>query len=427
MPFCAGFVLFAPDLVEFVLGDEWEPAVGLLQGMAVAAGAAAARLQLVLVLPRRGQPAAAGGRVGRDGRLRSSCSRCRGCSHGASTGSSGAGSPAPARARGPAPLRPRQLLPGVGCVRLAARALAPVAGCRRGGRRGPACVVGRTATPAQAIAEIALFVAVTAALTWSFERGLLREAGAYVRRAPDVGARADGVATRRTAWRAATRGSGSSRRVRPPGAQQRLAPVAVEHLPGGMALRGEHLLADVGEDRVERVGAGAPGAAALRRAARARSASRATLPPARPLAIRLLPAQRARPRAVSARAWAPAASACCGGRRPCARSAGGRREQVREHPPRPERRCRVAHVLDAAVRRSGPGRHAAVDVEDVGHVVGRDAGSRAARRPSSRSCRSTTISRPASESSSRRCGRRAVNGVVQPRVRPAASRPSPEP
>ncbi len=35
-PFCAGIVLFAPDLVEFVLGDEWEPAVVLLQGLAVA-------------------------------------------------------------------------------------------------------------------------------------------------------------------------------------------------------------------------------------------------------------------------------------------------------------------------------------------------------------------------------------------------------
>jgi PST family polysaccharide transporter/lipopolysaccharide exporter len=38
VPFCAGIVLFAPDLVEFVLGDEWEPAVALLQGLAVATG-----------------------------------------------------------------------------------------------------------------------------------------------------------------------------------------------------------------------------------------------------------------------------------------------------------------------------------------------------------------------------------------------------
>jgi O-antigen/teichoic acid export membrane protein len=36
VPFCAGIVLFAPDLVDLVLGDEWEPAVVLLQGLAVA-------------------------------------------------------------------------------------------------------------------------------------------------------------------------------------------------------------------------------------------------------------------------------------------------------------------------------------------------------------------------------------------------------
>src|SRR5436305_2510340 len=38
LPFCAGFILFAPDLVRFVLGDDkWQPAVLLLQGLAGAA------------------------------------------------------------------------------------------------------------------------------------------------------------------------------------------------------------------------------------------------------------------------------------------------------------------------------------------------------------------------------------------------------
>jgi O-antigen/teichoic acid export membrane protein len=37
IPFCAGFVLFAADLVQFVLGDKWLPAVILLQGLAAAA------------------------------------------------------------------------------------------------------------------------------------------------------------------------------------------------------------------------------------------------------------------------------------------------------------------------------------------------------------------------------------------------------
>jgi O-antigen/teichoic acid export membrane protein len=34
LPFCAGFILFSPDLVRFVLGAKWEPAVLLLQGLA---------------------------------------------------------------------------------------------------------------------------------------------------------------------------------------------------------------------------------------------------------------------------------------------------------------------------------------------------------------------------------------------------------
>ena len=36
-PFCGGFILFAPDLVHFVLGAKWRPAVLLLQGLAGAA------------------------------------------------------------------------------------------------------------------------------------------------------------------------------------------------------------------------------------------------------------------------------------------------------------------------------------------------------------------------------------------------------
>lgn len=37
LPFCAGFILFAPDLVHFVLGAKWQPVVLLLQGLAGAA------------------------------------------------------------------------------------------------------------------------------------------------------------------------------------------------------------------------------------------------------------------------------------------------------------------------------------------------------------------------------------------------------
>jgi PST family polysaccharide transporter len=37
LPFCAGFILFAPDLVHYVLGAKWRPAILLLQGLAGAA------------------------------------------------------------------------------------------------------------------------------------------------------------------------------------------------------------------------------------------------------------------------------------------------------------------------------------------------------------------------------------------------------
>jgi O-antigen/teichoic acid export membrane protein len=35
--FCTGLILFAPDLVHLVLGDEWEPAIVVIQGLAAAA------------------------------------------------------------------------------------------------------------------------------------------------------------------------------------------------------------------------------------------------------------------------------------------------------------------------------------------------------------------------------------------------------
>jgi O-antigen/teichoic acid export membrane protein len=38
LPFGIGLLLFAPDLIEFVLGDRWEPAVGLLQALGLMVG-----------------------------------------------------------------------------------------------------------------------------------------------------------------------------------------------------------------------------------------------------------------------------------------------------------------------------------------------------------------------------------------------------
>ena len=37
MPFGVGLALFAPDLIEFGYGEEWEPAVGLIQAFGLIA------------------------------------------------------------------------------------------------------------------------------------------------------------------------------------------------------------------------------------------------------------------------------------------------------------------------------------------------------------------------------------------------------
>ena len=159
VPFCAGLVLFAPDLVEFVLGDDWEPAVGLLQGIAVAAGlqqlgynwfsfyraAGNSRPQavesavmvasfLLLAVPALfawGFDGFVGGRIA------GVAARC-----------SPSGGTTSAR-----------LLPGVGFVRLAVRALAPVTGAAAAVVAAQAGACGASREPAQALAEVALFVA----------------------------------------------------------------------------------------------------------------------------------------------------------------------------------------------------------------------------------------------------------------------------
>jgi O-antigen/teichoic acid export membrane protein len=182
VPFCGGLVLFAPDLVEFVLGDEWEPAVGLVQGLAVAAGLQQLGYNWFSFFRAAGNPrpqavesvvmvgsflllAVPGLFVwGFDGFV---AGRIAGV----------------LLMLGVRRHFVRGLLPGVGLGRLAMRAIAPVA-------LAAAAVVavrlalGGDREAAQAIGEIVLFFGMTAALTWIFERGLLSEAGGYVRRAP---------------------------------------------------------------------------------------------------------------------------------------------------------------------------------------------------------------------------------------------------
>ena len=181
VPFCAGVVLFAPDLVEFVLGgDEWEPATVLLQGLAIATAlqqlgfnwfsfyrargesrppaveaAVMAAAFLALAVPGLALWGATGFVVGRV-----------------------AVSLAMLAVRGHYVHR---LLPGVRLGALAVRGTLPVA-------VGAAAVMlvrlalwGGERPLWQALCELALFLAVTALATRALERDLLREFMRYLR------------------------------------------------------------------------------------------------------------------------------------------------------------------------------------------------------------------------------------------------------
>jgi O-antigen/teichoic acid export membrane protein len=172
-------VLFAPDLIEFVLGDDWEPAVVLLQGLAGAAAIQQLGYNWFSFYRARGEPRpqAVESAVmvvtflglavpalfawGFDGfvwgRIASAVLVVA------------------VRA-----LYVRRLLPDVSLLALGGRAVVPVAGAT-----GLVLLVrvalgdGRPA--GQAIGEVALFLAATALLTWLAERPLLREVLAQAR------------------------------------------------------------------------------------------------------------------------------------------------------------------------------------------------------------------------------------------------------
>ena len=175
LPFCAALVLFAPDLVEYVLGDEWEPAVLLIQGLAVAAALQQLGFDWFSLLPRAQRAlvptaveAAARGRV-------PACSRCRAWRSPACAGFVAGRMAAVAITLAVRARYIKRLLPGVEMGRLLARAAA----CRS--RPAPAAaLVPRLLTwgersAAQAALELALFVAVCAALTLRREGDLIRE------------------------------------------------------------------------------------------------------------------------------------------------------------------------------------------------------------------------------------------------------------
>src|SRR3954468_7496150 len=180
LPFCAGFVLFAPDLVHLILGDEWVPAIVLLQGLAAAAAieqvgynwfsfyraVGKSRPQavesIVMVVTFLGL--AIPGLI--------------------AWGSSGfvwgriAGAAAMLLVRR---AYVRRLLPHVELITLGVRGLVPVGAGVAAASAVRLALWGGERTALQAVAEIAVFVAATALVTWLFERPLLREVGREAR------------------------------------------------------------------------------------------------------------------------------------------------------------------------------------------------------------------------------------------------------
>jgi O-antigen/teichoic acid export membrane protein len=180
LPFGIAVSLFASDLVEYVIGSQWEYAVGLLQVMGVVAathhiaynwdafyrargetrplaiaGVTAIALTLGLAVPAMAIGGLTGYAIGMAaGQLLYTLVRAH---------------------------LVRRLFPGFGVLRHAARAAAPsvpavgVVLAARALERGPR-------TPGVALAELIAYALVTAAATVVLERRLLREVVGYVRR-----------------------------------------------------------------------------------------------------------------------------------------------------------------------------------------------------------------------------------------------------
>ncbi|MEA2405202.1 MAG: hypothetical protein QOE08_1849, partial [Thermoleophilaceae bacterium] len=180
-PFCAGFILFAPDLVQFILGkDDWQPATTLLQGLAAAAALQQLGYNWFSFYRARGNP--------RPQAVES-----------AVLAATFLGIAVPAlfiwgfdgfvwgRIAGAALVLVvrlfyvRALMPGVSLLMLGARAALPVLGAAAVVLLARLALWSDHRSLAQAIGELIGFLALTALFTWLAERDLVRELATQVR------------------------------------------------------------------------------------------------------------------------------------------------------------------------------------------------------------------------------------------------------
>jgi O-antigen/teichoic acid export membrane protein len=187
-PFGAGLALFSADLVDFVLGEEWRPAVVLIAGLAVATAVQQLGYNWFAFYRARGEPwpqavesgvfAAAFAAFAVPGAL-------LGGSWGFVAGRMACTVSALAvRGR-----YVRRLLPGVRLGSLAWRGAAPVLIATVPVLAVRGALWGGERPLGQAVAELALWLAVLALATRRLERGLLSELAGYLRSRAPAGAR----------------------------------------------------------------------------------------------------------------------------------------------------------------------------------------------------------------------------------------------
>ncbi len=182
MPFGVGLALFAPDLVEFVYGDEWEAGVGLIQAFGLIAAFNHIGYNWTAFFRARGETKPIGvlGVVAMVTMLGIAVPLLL---------TNGLDGLALGMAIGAAILIAwrvwylSRLFPSFQILAHSARAIAPSVPA------AGAVLLLRAATDLDrsvslALAEFALYLVVTIAATWAFERPLLREVRGYLRAAP---------------------------------------------------------------------------------------------------------------------------------------------------------------------------------------------------------------------------------------------------
>ena len=182
MPFGVGLALFAPDLVEFVYGDEWEPAVGLIQAFGLIAAFNHIGYNWDAFFRARGdtRPVGVLGVLGMVTMVGFAVPLV--LADGLDGLALGMALSAAVLIAGRVWYLSR-LFPSFQILVHSARAIAPSVPA------AAAVLALRAATdlersPSLAFAELGLYLAVTVAATWAFERPLLREVRGYLRAAP---------------------------------------------------------------------------------------------------------------------------------------------------------------------------------------------------------------------------------------------------